>query len=205
MNAVRYRAGYDCALVLFCALAWMACARASGGPNFVEEPEGYRMGEYRTPTPATLRGATVVDARQLHALLEREPDAALIDVLPLIRKPPDFPPEKLWRTPTRYNLPGSVWLPNVGDGDISPEFEEYLVENLERMTDKNARRPLVFYCLKDCWMSWNVAKRALALGYRNVYWFPGGTDEWELMGYPLKVSKPVKMPGFREIPRKAER
>ncbi len=205
MNAVRAGAGYSCALALFCAFAWMACARASDGTGFVEEPEGYRMDEYRTPTPATLRGAAVVDAHQLRALLEREPDAALIDVLPLMRKPPDFPPERLWRTPTRHNLPDSVWLPNVGDGDISPEFEEYLIENLARLTSRNKQRVLVFYCLRDCWMSWNTAKRALALGYRNVYWFPGGTDEWEVMGYPLEVSGPVKMPEFREIPQEAGR
>ncbi len=199
MNAVGRAAGYRYTLALLCALAWMACARVAAAADFVAEPEGYRMDEYRTPTPATLRGATVVNARQLHVLLEREP--ALIDVLPLMRKPPDFPPGNLWRTPPRRNIPGSAWLPNVGDGDISPVFEEYLNENLERLTARNKQRPLVFYCLIDCWMSWNSAKRAIALGYRNVYWFPGGTDEWELMGYPLELSDPVKMPEFREIPR----
>ena len=161
------------------------------------------MSEYRTPTPATLRGATTVDAEQLHALLEHEA-AALIDVLPLMRKPPDFPPGGLWRPPTRRNLPGSVWLPNVGDGDISPEFEEYLIENLERLTLQSKQSAFVFYCLRNCWMSWNAAKRALVMGYRNVYWFPGGTDEWKLMGYPLEVSKPVQMPEFREIPQEAK-
>jgi PQQ-dependent catabolism-associated CXXCW motif protein len=43
----------------------------------------------------------------------------------------------------------------------------------------------VFFCLKDCWMSWNAAKRALSLGYRNVMWFSEGTDGWQELGYPL--------------------
>ena len=193
-SGASHRRAWTAALLW--ALAWAVCARASG---VVEEPEGYRMSDYRTPVPETLRGAIVVDAQQLHALIQREPDAVPIDVLPAMRKPPDLPPDRLWRPPPRYNLPGSVWLPNVGDGDISPVFEKYFVENLDRLTAKDKRRPLVFYCLADCWMSWNSAKRAMALGYRNVYWFPGGTDEWELYDYPLERSNPVKMPEFKEL------
>jgi PQQ-dependent catabolism-associated CXXCW motif protein len=43
----------------------------------------------------------------------------------------------------------------------------------------------VFFCLKDCWMSWNAAKRALEYGYANVMWFREGTDGWQELGYPL--------------------
>lgn len=197
MNAVRGEANYRAAWMtaLLSALVWTACARASGG---IEEPEGYRMSDYRTPTPKTLRGAAAVDAQQLRALIKREPDTVLIDVLPAMRKPPNFPPDRLWRPPPRHNLPGSVWLPNVGDGDISPVFERYFIENLDRLIAENEHRPLVFYCLVDCWMSWNSAKRAIALGYKHVYWFPGGTDEWELYDYPLERSNPVQMPEFKE-------
>jgi rhodanese-related sulfurtransferase len=34
-------------------------------------------------------------------------------------------------------------------------------------------------------MSWNAAKRALALGYTHVMWFSEGTDGWQELGYPL--------------------
>ena len=170
-------------------------AQASGR---VSEPEGYRMSDYRQPTPATLAGATVVDAIELNALIEDNSQTALIDVLPLERKPPNFPADRLWRTPARYNIPGSVWLPHVGDGAISPSFKEYFVENLDKIVTERNNPPLVFYCLVDCWMSWNAAKRALELGYRNVYWFPGGTDEWEALGYELEISKAVPMPAFKD-------
>ena len=178
---------------LLIALVIVTHSQASGN---ITEPQDYRMSDYRTPTPATLAGATVVDAVEVHALIKDNKQTVLIDVLPLERKPPNFPPDRLWRTPPRYNLPGSVWLPNVGDGPISPSFEQYFVENLENIISTKYNPPLVFYCLVDCWMSWNAAKRALELGYNNVYWFPGGTDEWEAMGYELELSKAVKMPEY---------
>ena len=178
---------------LLIALVIVAHSQASGN---ITEPQDYRMSDYRTPTPATLAGATVVDAVEVHALIKDNKQTVLIDVLPLERKPPDFPPDRLWRTPPRYNLPSSVWLPNIGDGPISPSFEQYFVENLDNIISAKYNPPLVFYCLVDCWMSWNAAKRALELGYNNVYWFPGGTDEWEAMGYELELSKAVKMPEY---------
>ena len=59
-----------------------------------------------------------------------------------------------------------------------PVTESYLRDNLARATAGDRARLLVFYCLKDCWMSWNAAKRALAMGYTNVAWYPDGTDGW---------------------------
>ncbi len=165
------------------------------GSGSITEPDGYRMENYRAPVPATLRGATVIDAIELYALINDDKhEAALIDVMPLHPKPPDFPADRLWRPPTRYNLPDSVWLPNVGYGTISPEFREYLITNLKLLVADKQQRRLVFYCAADCWMSWNVAKRALALGFKNVHWFPGGTDEWEALGYELTAGEPVEMP-----------
>ena len=44
---------------------------------------------------------------------------------------------------------------------------------------------LAIYCLAQCWMSWNAAKRAIEYGYRSVYWYRDGTDGWQELGYPL--------------------
>ena len=35
-------------------------------------------------------------------------------------------------------------------------------------------------------MSWNAAKRALALGYTHVAWYPEGTDGWAAADLPLE-------------------
>jgi hypothetical protein len=40
-------------------------------------------------------------------------------------------------------------------------------------------------------MSWNAAKRALALGYRSVHWYPDGTDGWGEAGFLLERVEPA--------------
>ena len=61
-----------------------------------------------------------------------------------------------------------------GISELAMETENYFRLGLERITQSDGAKLLVFYCLRDCWMSWNAAKRALALGYKNVAWYPDG-------------------------------
>lgn len=156
----------------------------------VPEPAGYRMENYRAPMPETLAGATVVTTPEAAALIEA--GAVLpVDVLPRPPRPTNLRQGTIWRQPPRDNIPGSVWLPNTGFGALSEESERYLRESLARLTGGDAGRGLLFYCLADCWMSWNAAKRALEYGYRKVYWFPEGTDGWTAAGLPLERSEPL--------------
>jgi rhodanese-related sulfurtransferase len=43
-------------------------------------------------------------------------------------------------------------------------------------------------------MSWNAAKRARALGYSNVVWYPEGTDGWLAAGLPVQPTEPEPRP-----------
>ena len=98
----------------------------------------------------------------------------------------------------RRDIPGSVWLPDTGYGELAMETENYFRLGLERVTQNDGAKLLVFYCLRDCWMSWNAAKRALALGYKNVAWYPDGTDgTGRPAGLPSQEVKPE--PGKRSI------
>jgi quinoprotein dehydrogenase-associated probable ABC transporter substrate-binding protein/PQQ-dependent catabolism-associated CXXCW motif protein len=169
-----------------------------GALESVPEPAGFRMAEYRAPVPATLHGATTVTTSELQALLVAEAPV-LIDVLPAPRPPADRAGARIWRDEPRANLPGSVWLPNVGYGELPAEFAAWFEDNLARLSGGDQARQLVFYCQAECWMSWNAAKRALALGYRNVVWYPEGTDGWQAAGLPLEAAAPVPMPDFVEI------
>ena len=45
---------------------------------------------------------------------------------------------------------------------------------------------LLFFCLADCWMSWNAAKRAQEYGYTSVLWYPEGTDGWRFEDWPVE-------------------
>lgn len=154
------------------------------------EPEGYRMADYRAPTPATLAGATVVGTAEARALWESGA-VLFVDVLPRPPKPKDLPEDVIWRDKRRDNIPGSVWLPNVGYGALNSEVEAYFRDNLARLTGGNRSAPILIYCLADCWMSWNAAKRALEYGYSRVYWYPEGTDGWAAAGGALEESTPL--------------
>ncbi len=160
--------------------------------SLVPEPDGYRLADYRASVPATLEGADVLTTAELEALLRTE-DPILIDVLPAPRKPKDT---GLWLPPKRDNIPGSVWLANTGYGELSSEFARYLEMGLKDVTGDDPSRRLVFYCEANCWMSWNAAKRALALGYQRVAWYPDGTDGWSEAGLPLQQAEPIPMPDF---------
>jgi PQQ-dependent catabolism-associated CXXCW motif protein len=101
-----------------------------------------------------------------------------------------LPPGTIWREKPRRNIPGGVWLPDTGYGALAPATEDYLRGNLARVTEGDRTKALVVYCLRDCWMSWNAAKRILSIGYANVVWYPDGTDGWAEAGLPLRESMP---------------
>jgi PQQ-dependent catabolism-associated CXXCW motif protein len=175
---------------LACTLLACTLLAAAARAEDVPEPEGYRTGDYRAPTPATLRGARVVTTAEAEALWKGR-DAIFIDVMPHAPRPANLPAGTIWRERPRQNIPGSIWLPDTGYGELAAVTERYLRDNLARATAGDRARLLVFYCLKDCWMSWNAAKRALAMGYGNVAWYPDGTDGWEFADLPLQVSTPA--------------
>ena len=153
------------------------------------EPDGYRMGAYRAPVPETLEGATVLTTEEAHALWS-EGGAAFVDVLPRPGRPADLPQGTLWRPEARDDIPGSVWLPNTGHGALSAQAEAYFADGLEAATGGDPAVPVVFYCLSECWMSWNAGRRALEMGHEDVRWYPEGTDGWTAAGHPVEPREP---------------
>jgi PQQ-dependent catabolism-associated CXXCW motif protein len=71
-------------------------------------------------------------------------------------------------------------------------MENYFRQGLASATGQRHERPIVLFCMRDCWMSWNAGKRALSYGYRMVYWFPDGTDGWKEAGLPLERVEPAQ-------------
>lgn len=155
----------------------------------VVEPADYRMDDYRSPVPPTLAGAMVVTTTEARRIWERG-DTLFIDVLPQAPKPANLPEGTLWRQKKREDIPGSVWLPNVGYGRLHPAMDGWFRGHLDRLTAGDRTRPILVYCLMDCWMSWNAAKRALEYGYANVIWYPDGTDGWMFEGLPVEARTP---------------
>lgn len=171
------------------ALAALALIASTALADPVPEPADYRMEDFRAPVPETLAGAEVLSTEAAHALWQSG-EALWIDVLPKPPKPANLPKGTLWIDRKRPSIPGAHWLPNVGYGRLNPEMDGYFRDNLARLAEAPDRH-VVFFCLDDCWMSWNAARRAmLDYGYNRVAWYPEGTDGWDFMDYPLEIVEP---------------
>ena len=170
-------------------VATLALAANALAQQAVPEPDGYRTDNYRAAVPATLAGARVVTTAEAEAIW-RAGAGVFIDVLPRAPKPPNLPAGTVWRDKPRLNIPGSVWLPDTGYDKLAEATEAYLRHGLERASVGNKAALLVIYCQENCWMSWNAAKRVLSWGYRNVAWYPDGTEGWERANLPVAESQP---------------
>ncbi len=159
----------------------------------VSEPDGFRLDHYRAEVPDTLHGASVLHTADLRKLLAQA-HPLLIDVLPFPSPPPESRPG-LPRLPLPHDdIPGSVWLPETGRGALSPKTETWFRGQLARLTHDDKTTSMVFYCLANCWMSWNAAKRAVQYGYTHVIWYPDGADGWSQQGLPVAKATPVPPP-----------
>lgn len=190
-----HRTKYTPVLGLIAAVALLvsAAARAESPPEpDVPEPQGYRTDEYRKPVPKTLAGAKGVLTAEAGKGLMDQAHAVFIDVYPHAPKPPNLPASTVWREPPHRSIKGAVWVPNVGYGKISDETQAFFSAELTRLTASDPSKPIVFFCLRDCWMSWNAAKRAMTMGYTTVYWLPDGSDGWEEAGYDLANIEPLR-------------
>jgi PQQ-dependent catabolism-associated CXXCW motif protein len=175
-------------------LATLALAGPAHAQANASEPEAYRTDNYRAPVPATLAGARVLATEEAEAIW-RAGASVFIDVLPRPPKPPNLPAGTVWRDKPRFNIPGSIWLPDTGYGTLAAATEDYLRHGLARASGGDNAKLLVIYCQADCWMSWNAARRVLSYGYPNVAWYPEGTDGWQRAGLPVVESQPEPREG----------
>lgn len=147
-------------------------------------PNTFRMDDYRAPVPDTVPGAFVLHIPEMQTLMDRH-EAVLIDVLPAPRRPPSMRPGALWLPVPHPSLPGSLWWPDTGRGAIPDGMITRIRQRLTELTQGNPVKTVVFFCLADCWMSWNAARRAGELGF-HAAWFPEGVDGWQAAGLPTQ-------------------
>jgi PQQ-dependent catabolism-associated CXXCW motif protein len=158
------------------------------------EPTGYWTGPINSPVPTTLTGGHVIsDARRLQALLEH-PHTVVIDVSNAPRRPDNMAPGAPWLPLPHQAIPGSLWIPGAGLGEIPPALDRYFREQLASATQNDLARPLVIYCHQSCWLSWNAAKRAISYGYSHVHWYRDGIEGWKAARLPTAVIEPRVAP-----------
>jgi PQQ-dependent catabolism-associated CXXCW motif protein len=181
------------AVAFFVLVAQSAAICVQAADPAPPEPSGIWTGPLQGAVPATIAGGKVVDAAAVEALAAQE-QAILIDVAPWPRKPVNVATEA-WALPPHRSLPGAVWLPDVGNGEIPLAVEAWYQARLTALTRENPDQPVVVFCHPNCWASWNAAKRAIGYGYRRVYWYPDGVEGWQDSGRSTVVIEAQKRPG----------
>lgn len=166
------------------ALAVPPVLGASGESANFDPETGFRIKHYRAALPAEVPGGTRVSTEETERIW-RDKAAIFVDVMPATGAGFD-PRTGAWRlTKSHDHIPGSVWLPDVGRGRISPALERYLEKNLARLSEGRKDRAFLFYCQSDCWMAWNAVQRAAGLGFTKIYWYPEGVDGWSDWDNPM--------------------
>lgn len=199
--AFGFRLGGPEALLLVClalpSLALPSVAHAESyrdiqkrKPDLFHRETGLRIARQRAPIPDDIPPPTErIEARKAASLLAG--DAIALDVFGALQSRYDELDGTWLVGKERLSLPGAVWLPETGRGALAPDIRTYLKNNLERLTQGDRDRPLVVFCVSDCWMSWNASQHIAALGYRAIFWFALGTDGWVENGGELVPVDPV--------------
>ena len=88
------------------------------------------------------------------------------------------------------SLPDAVVLREAGTGgNISDPVQARLRRKMLELTKGDATTPIVAVGVdSERFDGWNLTLRLAALGYRNIYWYRGGREAWEVNGLP--VTKP---------------
>lgn len=164
---------------------YSVCALAQPAPHgYAEENRDWgvpptrvlRTVGYHAPTPTQIPGGKVVTTLELKALMEGSPRPYVIDVL---------------GGDVHRTIAGAFWMLGSGAGDMNAEEEERFARALAGFAGGDKARPMVFFCVDaECWLSYNAALRAIALGYTNVMWYRGGIAAWRTAELPMAQSDP---------------
>ena len=116
----------------------------------------------RPISPETIEGTTRVDAEGVIELVNEVPALVFID-------------SRIRGDRKQGYIEGSVSLPDI-DTDC---------DSLARLIPEKTA-PVLFYCNGvKCGRSAKAVKIAIDCGYRTIYWFRGGFEEWLAKGYPI--------------------
>jgi rhodanese-related sulfurtransferase len=117
---------------------------------------------YEYTSPAAIEGAMTIDAEQLIELVSNHADMVLIDT-------------RIREDHTDGYIEGSIHLVD----------RETNCKSLAQVLS-DTETPVIFYCNGvNCDRSDKAAVIAIGCGYREIYWFRGGIEEWRASKYPL--------------------
>jgi adenylate cyclase len=150
--------------------------RLAGLRDYVDENEDFGTvpdrrlrTEFFGKTPLTVPGATTIRTSELAALLH------------------DGKPVVIDATAGNRSLVGAINLYEAGlGGTIQDSVQDRLRPLMAILTGGDLSRPIVTLGENaERWTGYNLALRLVALGYRQVYWYRGGREAWEVAGLPM--------------------
>lgn len=129
-----------------------------------------RNGQFHAPTPTSLPGGQVVTTQALAQAMQGGMPLVLIEVLG-----------------GSYGLPNSYTAPALASpGSLNDGVQQQANQWLWQITGGDQSIAVVVYCSDPmCWLSYNAALRVQAAGYRNVFWYRGGIQAWQMAGLPM--------------------
>lgn len=141
-------------------LAIASCALLAAAPTFAGE------------TPASLKGAEVVDAAKAKSLMDG--GAKMIDT----RVANEF---------AEAHIKGAINVPykekSAKAADFDAGQDSFDVAKLP--ADMNVA--IITQCNgPECWKSYKGATAAIKAGHKKVYWFRNGFPEWKAKGLPVE-------------------
>ena len=173
--------------LLWCSIVALAAAPCSVlAQPYAEEDRDWgiaatsalRRPPYTAPTPTRIAGGNVLTTTALNRMLQSGTRPTLIDVA---------------SGEGHVSIAGARWIPGAGHGThfLDP-LQSLMKERLARLSGGDLSMPIVFFCVNSqCWLSYNAALRAIALGYSQVFWYRGGIEAWRRAGLPLARVAPA--------------
>jgi adenylate cyclase len=134
--------------------------------DFGVTPDGALRSSFYGWTPARAPGVTTIRTPDLVRLI-RERKPLVIDTA---------------RYSLQRSIPGAVGLREAGTGGtFSDPIQARLSRKMLELTKGDQDLPIVAAGVNsERFDGWNLALRLAALGYRNVYWYRGGHEAWEV-------------------------
>ena len=129
-----------------------------------------RGSQFHGPTPTSIPGGRFISTQDLAAAMQSGQRMVVIDVLG-----------------GTYGLPNAFSATALASpGSFNDRVQQQARQWLSQITGGDTSVGIVVYCSDpQCWLSYNGALRAVAAGYRNVFWYRGGLQAWQMAGLPV--------------------
>lgn len=95
-------------------------------------------------------------------------------------------------------VPGAIGAGQAAGSDASIQAE--FAASLSKFTGGIKDRPIIVYCHHAwCFLSYNVALRAVQAGYSNVFWMRAGIEGWKEAGYAIQAEGAASAPAQPQL------